>query len=124
MNTLPAANRLALGETLGLPVPTRYPAATHDIFNVIMAADAVITPKLLRLNWRTRTLCNGLAILLLIGRGVTASVELRRRLQIEAATGIALIGVALTQRNGLLGRLYLAIGGVLMLANALLTETA
>lgn len=116
---------VAFGERLGLEVPTRYDEKTHEWANLAMIADSLVTPLLTGMSPRTVWVCRALAALLALTRTHTTSVTLKQRLQIELATGIALIVLAL---RGEVSRrawenLYLGIGGILMVANALMTES-
>ena len=111
----------AFGETFGLDVPTRYPAETHGLFNSIMAADAAITPTLLHMSRRTRLICRALAAVLLAGRARSGS-DLRQQLQLEAAVGVLLMVAALMGRMKFLEKAYWLIGGLLIVANSLMTQ--
>ena len=112
----------AFGETFGFDVPTRYPAETHGMFNSIMAADAAITPTLLHMSRRTRWVCRALAALLLAGRTPKTGSDLRQQLQLEAAVGVLLMVAALTGRMKFLEKAYWLIGGLLIVANSLMTQ--
>lgn len=119
----PHPSEPAFGETLGLDMPTRYPAETHAFFNSLLAADASLTPVLLRMSRGTRWLCRGVATLLLVGRVPRSGSELRQQLQIELASGLLVVSIALTRRMKFLERCYCLIVGVLMVANSLMTQT-
>lgn len=112
----------AYGETLGLGVPTRYNLPTHSVVNLVMAADSLITPMLFNMSPVTKWICRALAGLLLVTR--MDSLEVRARLQWEVAVGLLLIGAALTGRvtSRFFENMYLLFGGLLMVANALMTE--
>ncbi|MHB8626303.1 MAG: hypothetical protein ACYDBJ_10945 [Aggregatilineales bacterium] len=112
----------AFGETFGLDVPTRYTAETHALFNTLMAADAAFTPALLHMSRWTRWICRALAALLLVGRASRGGPELRQQLQIEAAVGLFLIVTALTGHMRFLEKLYCLVGGLLIVANSLMTQ--
>lgn len=116
---------IAFGESLGIEVPTRYGRDTHAAFNTILAVDALLTPLILGMSRRTVMLCQLLAGGLLMLRREDSDLTLRQRLQIEATAGLVLLVLALrgTITRRLLERLYLFIGGVLMIANSLMTET-
>lgn len=118
----PHPNQQAFGETFGLDVPTRYTAETHGLFNTIMAADAALTPTLLHMSRRTRWVCRALAMLLLAGRTARTGTDLRRQLQLEAAVGLLLMAAAISGRMRFLEKAYCLIGGLLMLANSLMTQ--
>jgi hypothetical protein len=114
----------AYGETLGFDVPTRYAPETHATFNLIMAADSLITPVLFGMSGRTVWFCRFLSGLLFVTHSNTSDLELRQRLQIEAWTGAALLVLAyqggVTHR--FFERAYLFIGGLMMIGNALMTQ--
>lgn len=114
----------AYGEILGMDVPTRYSAQDHAVFNKIMALDSLVTPALLRMSRRTLWFCRAVAGLLLLTQLDNTNLSLRHRLELEAATGLALIILAFegTVSRRLMERLYLAFGGVLMVANSLMTQ--
>jgi hypothetical protein len=122
MQTQPHPYLQAFGETLGLDVPTRYTAETHALFNSLLAADASLTPLLIRTSKRTRWVCRGLAMLLMAGRAPRSGSELRQQLQFEAAVGSLVISMALVRRMKFLERCYCLIVGVLMVANSLMTQ--
>ena len=116
--------RQALGEWLGIDVPTRYTHEAHEFFNLLMAGDSLITPLLFGMSSRTVWVCRGLAALLFFTRKQNDSITMVQALQIEAATGLALIILA---SQGAFSRRwwengYFLFGGVLMIANALMTE--
>jgi hypothetical protein len=114
----------AFGETLGLEVPTRYDEQSHSWVNTMMIADSLLTPMILGMSHRTIWTCRFLAGLLLLTRGKSDSVTLQQRLQIEAASGLLLIVLALrgTISRGFFDNAYLFIGGAIMIANSLMTE--
>jgi hypothetical protein len=116
---------VAFGESLGIEVPTRYGRDTHAAFSTILAVDSLLTPLILGMSRRTVMLCQLLAGGLLWLRREDSDLTLRQRLQIEAAAGLVLLVLALrgTITRRLLDRLYLFIGGVLIIANSLMTET-
>ncbi len=124
LRTKPKPELMAFGENYGLVVPTKYSEETHGLFNVLMAADSVATPMIFGMSWRTIWLCRALAGALFVLRDKSTGMKLRYRLQIEAATGIALILLALrgSITPWLFERLYLMIGGGMMIANALMTQ--
>jgi hypothetical protein len=112
----------AYGETLGIDVPTRYDETAHAVFAAVMAADSVVTPTLFGMSRRTRIFCRWLAALLVVT--TLRQIPLKHRLAAEAGVGASLLvlGVYGTVSRRIFERLYLIIGGVLMLGNALMTE--
>ena len=116
---------VAFGESLGFDVPTRYGRDTHAAFNAIMAVDSLLTPVVLGMSRRTVVLCQLLAGGLLLLRREDSDLTLRQRLQLEATAGVVLIVLAMrgTITRRLLERGYLFVGGVMMIANSLMTET-
>ncbi len=116
---------VAFGESLGIEVPTRYGRDTHAAFSTILAVDSLLTPLILGMSRRTVMLCQLLAGGLLWLRRDDSDLTLRQRLQIEATAGLVLLVLALrgTITRRLLDRIYLFIGGVLIIANSLMTET-
>ncbi len=120
----PATNTPALGETWGIAVPTRYNAETHALFDTIMAVDSLLTPMLFGMSWRTIWVCRTLAGALLFLRNDNSDLSLRYELEIETAVGLALIvlGAQGNISRRLFERLYLIIGGGMMVANALMTQ--
>jgi hypothetical protein len=116
--------RIALGEWLGLDVPTRYTHEAHEYFNALMIGDSLITPFIFGMSGRTVWVCRALAALLFFTRKKTDTLSMRQALEVEAAVGITLIVLA---AQGAISKrwwenAYLLFGGVLMLANALMTE--
>ena len=126
MLTKSELNVPAFGESFGLELPTKYNAETHANFNTIMAADSLLTPMLLNMSLRTKWLCRLLALALLVLRDNQGDLTLRYRLELEAVGGIGLIFLGLrgSVSPWLLERLYLIIGGSMMIANALMTQVA
>jgi hypothetical protein len=124
MNVKPTPGRRAYGEMLGLVLPTRYPEETHKLITQAMVADSSITPVLTRMSRPVVLICWGLAALLTMTGTKEGNFELKTRLQLELATGFGLICIALLNipRVRFLERLYLLFGGVMMVANALMTE--
>jgi hypothetical protein len=120
----PAPHAQAFGELFGLEVPTRYPEETHHFINQIMAADCLVTPLILRMRFPTVWLCRALAGLLLVTGRRSNDLSLRSRLTFEVVVGLAVMITALSRRSRIrtLERLYLAFGGLLMVANALMTQ--
>ncbi len=114
----------AYGETLGIEVPTRYSEDTHDYFNLLMAADSMVTPVMLRMHRRTVWLCRGLAALLVMTCRREGGPDARTRFEVEVGSGLLLLGVALGGRftRNIFERSYLFIGGLLMIGNALMTQ--
>jgi hypothetical protein len=120
----PLENGVAFGETFGLGVPTIYTAEIHDAINVILAADSVLTPKVLGMSSRTVWFCRVMAGMLILTRSDTMNLELRQNLAFEAGAGLLLILLALRgmlSRN-IFERLYLFIAGVAMVGNSLMTQ--
>jgi hypothetical protein len=115
---------VAFGETFGLEVPTRISPQIHDSMNAMMAADAILTPTILGFSGRVVWLCRLLGGLHLLFRTESPDLPLRRRLELEALTGMLLIGVALrgTLSRNILEQIYLLIGGVMMVGNSVMTE--
>jgi hypothetical protein len=116
--------RIAFGEWLGIDVPTRYSAESHEFFNLTMIGDSVITPMLFGMSSRTVWVCRALVAVLFITRKKTDSLSMRQALQVEAATGLTLMVLA---AQGTISRrwwenAYLMFGGALMILNALMTE--
>ena len=122
MQTLPSADHVAFGEALGIDVPTRYPRVTHDLINAAMAADSAVTPMLLGMSRRVCWGCRLLVALLLYGRSIRTDAELRRQLESEIAAGVLCVVAALFGTRRLFERLYLLIGAVMLIGNALMTE--
>jgi hypothetical protein len=122
MQTVPDAHQPAFGETFGIDVPTRYPAATHHFINGIMAADSSITPTLFRMSRRTRFICRVLVALLMASRTARTDADLRRQLQLEIAAGLICLLAAVFSNIRFLERIYLLGGGVMMIGNALMTQ--
>jgi hypothetical protein len=114
----------AFGETLGVDVPTRYDSTAHATVNTLMIADSLITPVLLGMSGPTVWTCRAIAALLFITRTSSVELPLRRQLEIEAATGIGLIFLALRGQisKKWFENAYLFAGGVMMVANSLMTE--
>jgi len=124
MQAVPDAQQLAFGETFGFDVPTRYPAATHRFINGLMATDATLTPRLLRMSRRTRAICRIVAPLLMAVRTVRSDADLRRQLQVEIAAGLICVLAAFVARIRFGERLYLLAGGIGLIGNALMTQVA
>lgn len=120
----PAANKLAFGESFGIDVPTKYSGETHSVFNTVMAVDSLITPMLFNMSGRTVWLCRMLALGLLVLRSDQSNLTLRYRLELETVSGVGLIvlGFRGSVSSRLFERLYLIIGGGMMIANALMTQ--
>ncbi len=115
---------IAFGETLGLSVPTIYTAEIHDAVNAIMAADWILVPKIVGMSNRTVWFCRVLAGMLRLTRSNVMNTELRQNLALEAGAGLMLMVIALRgmlSRN-IFERLYLFIGGLMMVANSLMTQ--
>lgn len=121
---LKPAELMAFGESLGLSVPTKYSEQTHAAFDTIMAADCALMPMITGMSWRTLWLCRVLALALLVLRSRNSDLSLRYRLEIEAAAGFALIilGMQGSVSPWLFERLYLMLGGGMMIANSLMTQ--
>ncbi len=115
---------MAFGESFGLAVPTKYSEQTHAAFDSIMAADCAIMPMITGMSWRTLWLCRVLALGLLVLRDPNSDLSLRYRLELEAAAGFALIilGLQGSVSPWLFERLYLMLGGGMMIANSLMTQ--
>jgi hypothetical protein len=116
--------RIALGEWLGIDVPTRYTHEAHEYFNALMIGDSLITPFIFGMSGRTVWVCRALAVLLFFTRKKTDTLSMRQALEVEAATGLTLLVLA---AQGAISKrwwenAYLAFGGILMVANALMTE--
>ncbi|MBX3064193.1 MAG: hypothetical protein KF726_14545 [Anaerolineae bacterium] len=121
---IPFPRAVALGEHLGIDVPTRYNEATHEVINGAMFVDSLITPVLLNMSRPTVWTCRFLSALLFLTRRSSDSLTLKQALQVEAATGLLVMFAAI---NGSISKrfwenCYLFIGGVIMIANALMTE--
>jgi hypothetical protein len=114
----------AFGETLGLDVPTRYDAQTHAAIDAVMALDSLVVPSLLRMSTRTVWACQLVAGLLLALPNFKGNLPMRQRLELEAGAGLMLMVLAfqgaITRRP--FERLYLFIGGGMMVANSLMTQ--
>jgi len=124
MQLIPDAHKLAFGETLGFDVPTRYPSATHAMINALMAADSTITPLLFGMSRRTRLICQVLAALLVTGRKVHSDVDLKWQLQVELTAGIFCLFASLFGHIRFLERVYLFVGSVMLMGNALMTQVS
>lgn len=112
----------AYGESLGFSVPTRYDEGTHNAVNLALVADSLLVPRVLNMSPITKWICRALAGLLLVTR--MDSIDVRQRLQWEVAVGLLLIGGAMTGRlsSRIFENLYLLIGGIMIVFNALMTE--
>ena len=99
-------------------------ASVYSATGWALAADALVTPVLLRMSPRTRWVCRAAALLLLLSRVQIPDLALRRKLEAEAAAGIGLMFLALRGRisHRWFENLYLFASGVGMLANSLMTE--
>jgi hypothetical protein len=122
--TVYARQRQAFGEWLGLDVPTRYTPEAHAAFNVVMIGDSLVTPLITGMSKRTVWMCRFLSGLLFLTRKPNPSLSQRQALQIEVVSGTMLLVVAL---RGMVSKrwwenAYLFFGGLLMIANALMTE--
>ena len=119
---------VAFGESLGMDVPTRYTAQTHDTINMLLAGDTLMTPMLFGMSTRTVWFCRALAGILFIGRGGSSpngdAFSLRNRLEMEAIVGLLLLALAVrgAVSNRVFDRVYLFVSGVVMIANSLMTE--
>lgn len=115
----------AFAELFGLEVPTRYSEETHRLFNRIMAVDSAVTPFITGMSRTTVWFCRGLALLVAFTSLPNATLKLRNRLAIEVAVGLAIILFGLSSRSRLpfLERAYFIIGGLIMIANAGMTQT-
>lgn len=124
LKTKPKPELMAFGENFGIAVPTKYSEETHALFNTIMAIDSAVTPMIFGMSGRTVWLCRLLAGALFVLRDNSTDLRLRYRLQIEVAAGVALIWLALrgSVTPWLFERLYLIIGGGMIVANALMTQ--
>lgn len=124
MNAAPTPGGQAFGEQFGIPLPTRYPAETHTWLNNVMALDSTLTPLLTRMSSTTQWICRALAGLLVLTAMKNSALDLRARLKIEVTAGLLIIvmGISNVPRVCFLERLYLIIGGVVMIGNALMTE--
>ncbi len=120
----PLDNVAAFGEQFGIALPTRYPSETFAALNTLLAVDALATPWLFGMSRGTVWFCRILAGLLLLLRGDNHDLSLRNALQLQALIGLALISLSL--RGGISGRfferIYLLSGGMMMLANTLMTQ--
>lgn len=121
---VPINQGVAFGETLGLEVPTRYDAQTHAAIDAAMALDSLVVPSLLRMSTRTVWACQLIAGMLLALPNFKGDLSMRRRLELEAGVGLILMLMALrgaiTHRP--FERLYLFIGGGMMVANSMMTQ--
>jgi hypothetical protein len=121
---IPLNQGIAFGETLGLDVPTRYDAQTHAAIDAVLALDSLVVPSLLRMSTRTVWTCQLVAGMLLALPNFKGDLSLRRRLELETGAGLMLMVLALhgaiTHRP--FERLYLFIGGGMMVANSLMTQ--
>ena len=124
MQAVPDTHQLAFGETIGFDVPTRYPPTTHHVINAMMAADSSITPVLFRMSHRTRRASRILAGLLMTGRNVHTDVDLRWQLQFEIAAGIICLLAAVFGRVRFFERLYLFVGAIMLIGNAIMTQVS
>src|SRR5437879_4829119 len=117
-------NNPAFGETLGIEVPTRYDIQTHATLAGIMAADTMLTPAVFGMSSRTVWFCRMVGGLLLYLRTENSDLTLRKRLQIEAATGVGLL--ILSMRGTVTRRpfenAYLFIYGILLIGHSLMTQ--
>jgi hypothetical protein len=116
--------RIAFGEWLGIDVPTRYTAESHEFFNITMIGDSLITPLIFGMSSRTVWVCRALVAVLFLTRRKTDSLSMQQALQVEAATGLTLVVLA---AQGAISKrwwenAYLMFGGALMVLNALMTE--
>ena len=120
----PVENGLSFGETFGLAVPTIYSAEIHDAINAIMAADSVVTPRVFGMSSQTVWFCRAVAGLLLLTRSDMMNTEMRQNLAVEAGAGLLMVFLAMRgmlTRN-IFERLYLFIGGLMMVGNSLMTQ--
>ncbi len=124
MNAAPTPGKQAFGEQFGISLPTRYPAETHAWLNNVMALDSAVTPMLTRMSSPTKWICRALAGLLVFTAMKNSDLDLRTRLNVEVTAGLLIIvmGVINVPRVRVLERLYLIIGGAVMIGNALMTE--
>jgi hypothetical protein len=127
MPLTPSANAptpQAFGEWLGVAVPTRYREEVHALANMAMVGDSLITPLITGMGKNTIMVCWALAGLLFITRQKNDSLTLRQALQIELVSGLLLLVLAVrgTFSKRWWENSYLFFGGLLMIANALMTE--
>lgn len=120
----PTATPQAFGEWLGIAVPTRYREEVHALANMAMVGDSLITPLITGMSKNTVWVCWVLAGLLFITRQKSESLTQRQALQIELVSGLLLLLLA---ARGMISKRwwensYLFFGGLLMIANALMTE--
>jgi hypothetical protein len=123
-NLVPSSEGIAFGETLGLDVPTRLDAQTHAAIDAALALDSLLIPSLLRMSTRTVWTCQLVAGMLLALPNFKGALSMRHRLELEAGAGLMLMVLAfqgaITRRP--FERLYLFIGGGMMVANSLMAE--
>src|SRR5690349_20800204 len=120
----PLENGIAFGETLGLGVPTIYTAEIHDAINAVMAADVVLTPRILGMSSGTVWFCRVMAGILMMTRSDVISSDLRQNLTFEAGVGLLMMFIGfrgMISRN-IFERMYLFVSGLLMVGNSLMTQ--
>ena len=120
----PIEHGISFGESLGLGRMIRYTPEIHSMVNVLLAADGVLTPKILDMSSSTVWVCRSMIGMLLLLRNDSTNIPLRRRLEIEAAAGALLAVLAFngTLTHNLFERAYLFGRGVSVLANSLMTQ--
>jgi hypothetical protein len=121
---LPFQRGTAFGETFGFEVPTQYSAEIHSSANTLMAADSILTPMVFGMSSRMVWFTRALAGVLWTFREGSSELPLRRRLEIESGIGAVLVALALRGiiSRSIFERLYLLIGGVMMIGNAMMTQ--
>ncbi len=122
----PVGNDIALGELLGIDVPTRYGPHIHDAVDTVLSINSLLAPAMLGMSRPTVLLCRLLAGTITLLHLENDELSYRRRLELKSLVGLLLIAMAL---QGIIvrspfERFYLFGMGALLVSNSLMTEVA
>ncbi len=120
----PVGNDLALGELLGIDVPTRYSPRIHDAVDTVLSINSLLAPAMLGMSRPTVLLCRLLAGTVTLLHLENDELSYRRRLELKSLVGLLLIAMAL---QGIIvrrpfERFYLFGMGAALVSNSLMTE--
>ncbi len=115
---------MALGELLGIDVPTRYGPQIHAAVDTALSINSLIAPPVLGMSQRTVLLCRLLTAVITMLHIENDELSFRRRLELKIMIGLVLVSMAL---QGIVvrrpfERAYLFAFGVVLISNSLMTE--